>query len=109
MDMTDSVWNSLRQYFEGLSKTGYKSYNEVIRLLVYSFVEYLLYGPPHVYITEEDYRYIMNSLRCLYGDCLIPYPEYKTSVIMKRPLVKYRESELGVYRVSEEDSLRTEI
>ena len=68
------VSEALDRYFSLLSHTGYKSYNEVNKLLIIIFMVELLCGPMSEFITEEDHRYIYSSMNCLYGSCMIPYP-----------------------------------
>lgn len=101
MELTNEVSNSLCNYFSLLSKTGYKPDVEVNSLLVFLFIEELLTGPIGEYITEEDYNNICKSLQCLYGSCMIPYPEYKNI-----PL-GITQNKLYKYRITEEDKLRT--
>lgn len=100
MELIDEVYCSIDRYFSTLSHTGYKSYNEVYRLLIFAFIEELLYGPLSTYITEEDYKHISKSLDCIYGSCIISFPNYKKSfdsVVKRMP---------GEYRISEDDILR---
>lgn len=107
-EFTNEVYEALNRYFCTLTKTGYKSYTEVNQLLILTFMEELLYGPLSAYITEDDYKIITNSLDCLYGSCMIPYPVYKESfsnVVPKLP-DKYRITENDILRISESDDLR---
>lgn len=71
----NEVLNSIRLYFNALGNFGYKSQEEVNKLLAYIFIEDLLEGPMRIYINEFDLRVISSALNCLYGStCLIPYP-----------------------------------
>lgn len=81
MDITNDAYESVTHYFNILKKLGYKSYNEVNKLLVLIFIEELLTGNMAEFITEEDYRNIDKALYCLYGSCLIPYPNYKEGIV----------------------------
>lgn len=74
MEFPNEVSSALNRYFSTLSHTGYKSYNEVDKLLVLIFMEELLCGPMSEFITEEDYKHIYSSIVCLQGSCMIPYP-----------------------------------
>lgn len=74
MGFSNEVSNALNRYFYTLSHTGYKSYNEVDKLLALIFMEELLCGPMSEFITEEDYKHIYSSIVCLQGSCMIPYP-----------------------------------
>lgn len=80
MELVDEVYNSLYKYFSMLSHTGYKSYKEVEQLLVFAFIEEFLYSNYYDFITNDDYKLINDSLYCLYGSCMIPYPDYKKAV-----------------------------
>lgn len=108
MELTNEVYNSVNNYFSVLSHIGYKPYNEVYQLLVFTFIEEMLYGPLSQYLTEEDYNSINNSLYCLYGSCMIPYPDYKKAydeVVYKMPN-EFRITETGILRSSELSNLR---
>ena len=74
MVLHDKTYNSLNNYFSLLSRTGYKSYNEVYKLIVLSFIEDIISSDIKEYLTEEDYKYISSVIECLYGSCIIPYP-----------------------------------
>jgi hypothetical protein len=101
MELTNDVYTSLTKYFSLLKKTGYKSYKQVEELLVLIFIEELLNGPLSQFISEEDYNSIANSLECLYGSCMIAYPDYKkaiSEVLHKAP---------DYNRVTEDGTLRS--
>lgn len=74
MVLHNKTYDALNNYFSLLSHTGYKSYSEVYKLLVLSFIEEMISGDMKEYITEEDYKYISSTIECLYGSCMIPYP-----------------------------------
>lgn len=108
MELTNDVYNSLNSYFSVLTHTGYKTYAEVDKLIVYCFLEELLSGPLSYYVTEEDYNTIMNSIECLYGTCLMPYPDYKKGIdeTVTNMLEQYRVTEDGMFRITENSELR---
>lgn len=108
MDLTNEVYLSLDKYFVSLSHLGYKTDTDVDKLLVFSFIEELLYGPLSEYITEDDYRDIDRALYCLYGSCLIPFPEYKSSFTptTNNTLKEYRVTETRDLRSTEDFNLR---
>lgn len=108
MDLTNDVYNSVNKYFSLLSHTGYKPYTEVNNLLLYCFIEELLTGPMSFFVTEEDYKSIMNTLDCLYGTCMIPYPDYKNSVTapINSMFDEYRVSDVNILRSTQIDDLR---
>lgn len=108
MELTNEVYNSVNRYFSVLSHIGYKPYNEVEQLLIFTFIEEMLYSPLSQYLTEEDYNAINNSLYCLYGSCMIPFPDYKRSIdsTVYRMPDEYRITETGTLRLSESSELR---
>ena len=108
MELTNEVYNSVNRYFKSLSHLGYKPDKEVFQLLVFTFIEEMLYGSLSYYITEEDYRTINSALYCIYGSCLIPYPDYKRSYdsVINNVLDPYRITETEVIRSSENLELR---
>lgn len=108
MDLTNEAYNSITKYFSTLTYTGYKSDSEVFKLLVFIFVEELLYGPLSQFVTDKDYKIIKDAINCLYGSCMIPFPDYKRSYdpIINRMYNKYRITENAILRNSEDDKLR---
>ena len=80
MGFSNEVSNALNRYFYTLSNAGYKSYNDVDKLLILLFIEEILCGPMLEFITEEDYKLICSSMVCLQGSCMIPYPSNNEGV-----------------------------
>lgn len=75
--MENLVNTSLERYFNSLSKLGYRSYDEVNKLIILIFIQELLDSDCKFFITEDEYIIIHKALYCLYSStCLIPYPEY---------------------------------
>lgn len=103
MEISNFTYDAVKGYFEGLTHTGYRSYNEVAQLLALLFIEEILYGPMSEYITDNDYKMLNNSLYCLYGSCLISYPLYLEgkSTLNKKVTDSYRITETGILRSSE--------
>ena len=103
----------VRRYFNALSVFGYKSYDDVNRMLVMSMIEELFTSEFSYFITEDDYRTLINSLYCLLGNnCLYDFPSYATwdSMIHKdNRFMVYRISENDILRNSENDYFRVEI
>lgn len=108
MELTNEVYNSVNRYFSVLSHIGYKPDKEVDQLLVFTFLEEMLYGLLAQFITEEDYKTITSSLYCIYGSCMIPFPDYKRSFdsTVNRLLDEYRITETGILRSLESSELR---
>lgn len=103
---------AFERYFNTLSKLGYKSYSNVDKLLVLSVIEDILSGELSFFVTEEDYRSIINALYCIIGNnCLIDLPSYDTwdSIIHEnKNSVSYRLTEENIVRISENDIFRIE-
>ena len=105
--MVTEVYDALNRYFNILSHTGYKSYDNVYSLITFIFMNEFIEGPFTYYITEEDYDIISKAMYCLYGTCLIPYPSYRKGVEgIKRKDIMHRISESDVIRETEDFLLR---
>lgn len=75
--MDNFVYNTISNYFNVLSKTGYISNRKAQSLIVLIFYYNLIFNDYRGYISKENYKTIEKALNCLYGiNCLIPYPDY---------------------------------
>lgn len=110
MELIDEVHNSVNNYFSALSHSGYKPYSEVNQLIILIFIEELLYGPLSEFVTEEDYKLIDKMLYCLYGSCMIPYPDYKGyfNYTINKMIDRHRVTESISPRITELSDLRIE-
>ncbi len=106
--MTIEAYMALQDYFSHLNKTGYLSYDNVFKLLAFLFTEEMIHNYDSFDMSECDYVIIDNFLQCLYGTCLLPYPE-----LMSHPQVGsetypdvLREVEWDVIRQTEDGKLR---
>lgn len=108
MEVTNEAYEALINYFKGLTHTGYRSYKEVYQLLIFLFIEEILYGPMSEFITDNDYKDMVDAMYCLYGTCLIPYPTYLKGrgTINTKVYSKYRITETDILRGIDK-SLRT--
>ena len=79
-NITEITANAYKNYFHALSKFGYKSYEDVSKLIVVSIIEDLLTNANYRYlITEVDYKAMERALNCLMGTtCLIPYYDFNS-------------------------------
>ena len=106
----ESVNNAIERYFNALSKFGYKSYNDVNKLLVLLLSEELICNDLSYFVNECDYRSITNVLYCISGNnCLIDLPTYDVydNIYHKTSNnVTYRITEDFILRQDEDDSLR---
>lgn len=77
-EITEISKVAVDRYFNTLALFGYKNYTDVYKLLTLLYIEELLTQQAYSgFISEEDYRVIMDALYCLTGStCLIPYPEF---------------------------------
>ena len=105
VEISNDAYNSVAKYFSVLTHTGYKPYNEVEKLLVFLFIEELLTGPMAYEVTEEDYNTIDKALNCIYGSCMISYPDYKKAIDkpIRKVFEEYRITESGVLRETEDN------
>lgn len=102
-EITDLSYESIVRYFTTLQQFGYKSYEDVYKLVALIGLEEIL-DMFAEFITEEDFKYIMNAINCLSGTtCLIDFPTYSEN----KPLIhKNRVNYLA--RVSEANSIRVD-
>lgn len=108
MDILDENYNSIEYYFSLLKHTGYIKDSQVMKLLVFSFIVEMLYGDMSYFITEEDYNSITDALYCIYGSCMISFPDYKKAVsaIKGRLPDEFRITESNILRDTEDTRLR---
>lgn len=102
MDRFDNLaYTGISNYFQSLQSLGYKDKKEINKLLFILFVEELIDSPLSVYITEEDYKIIENTLYCIFGTtCLIPYQQLINGTDLIQPW------NTRIPRVSEDDVVR---
>ena len=75
--MDNVVYESIKRYFTSLSMFGYKSYNDIYKLLYIISIRDFIYNDFRGLITEDDYRIIGRSLYNVFGTtCLLPYPQF---------------------------------
>ena len=106
--MTIEAYQALQDYFTHLSKKGYMRYDTVFKLLSFLFVEEMLHKYTLVSFSECDYNVIANFLDCIYGICLIPYPQYKDNIFVNTGELdgQLRITEDNIIRSTEDSSLR---
>lgn len=111
-DISNISMEAIRRYFNTLSKFGYKSYDEVDKLIALLAIEEILLGELSYFITETDYRSIVDFLYCIFGStCLADMPGYITYDSLIHPISadkKYRITENNILRISEDSYLRIE-
>lgn len=109
-ELKQLCYEGVVRYYNSLSTFGYKSYNEVNKVLLLIFIQDLLEGPLSLYIDENDYKTIVNVLYCLFGTtCLIDYPTFSNttaSLIQSLNIDSVRIAENNPIRFSEKESVR---
>lgn len=74
------------RYFTSLFQFGYKKYSSVDKIITFFFIEEMFTGEFSQFITEEDYKTIVDALYCLVGsDCLIDFPMFATQDSLEHP------------------------
>lgn len=111
-EVTKLSAEAIQRYFTTLSQFGYKSYTDVDKMTVLFFLEEVLAYDFLDFITEDDYRHIVNALYCMFGStCLIGFPEFANydSLIHKTKVhLTPRITEDSVLRTCEKDIMRVE-
>ena len=75
--MDEMIYEASGKYYNALSKTGYMSYANTVKLLLLMFYRDFVFTDYRGLLSNEDYHLIEQALNCLYGTtCLIPYPDY---------------------------------
>lgn len=107
--VTNILYEALNRYFHTLSVLGYKSYNDVNKLLVLSFIEEILTGEMSYFISEDDLKILSNTLNYLQGStCLIDYKCHinKDNIIHPISNILIRYSEDDNMRISEDNLIK---
>jgi hypothetical protein len=97
--ISEITFESLRNYFSVLSKTGYLSDKKVFQLILLLFIKEFLLEFQGM-INEEDYNLLDRIVLCLKGSaCLVPFEIYKeqTATVFNKQNA----------RISENDIVRT--
>lgn len=100
---TKQASDILENYFNILSQTGYYKYPSVYKILVFLFIDDILNTEMNTFITEDDYKLMVDILECLYGsECLIPYPEFKELTTTLSTIL----GSSSIYRITNDYSTR---
>lgn len=109
VDITKIVSKGINNYYDSLSILGYRPQSDIDKLIVLMFIEEVLTQDMRIFVTEEDYKVIDKALNCLYGDCLVPFPQYKAgklSSFTDGGIVSPRITEGSNIRVTEDNNVR---
>ena len=99
---------AIDNYFNKLSVSGKTSLETQRKLLI---LVHLYETLCDIFVTEEDYRVIAKYLEIIYGDCIIPYPEYiefKNKDAIESNLYA-RSTEKGILRVDTNKNIRVSL
>lgn len=99
---------SIDNYFSHLFISGKTSIETQRKLLILTYLYEVLCD---IFVTEEDYEIIAKYLENIYGDCIIPYPEYiefKNRDAIESNLYA-RSSENGILRVDTNKNIRVSL
>lgn len=81
-EILDLSYEAVVRYFTTLQQFGYKNYGEVDKLLALVGIQELT-DMCSDFITEQDFKYIMQAVNCLSGTtCLIDFPTYPEGLSM---------------------------
>lgn len=111
-EITKLSADAIQRYFTTLSQFGYKGQKDIDKLIVLLFIEELLTFDFAEFVTDKDYKIIMNALYCLYGStCLIDYPAIYNvdSLAYTKAIYTPRFSEDSNIRYTQDSKLRVEV
>lgn len=114
MRITEDAAKFAASYYKALSENGHVAQDDVERLLVFMFIEYMASGYLSWYIRDADLGVIANALRCISGSgCLFPsfaYEDYLSGTgiggVNESAVTEVRTSEDSVVRQSEASDVR---
>lgn len=108
--INQNLYNSIKTYFDVLSKTGNFKEGNTYKLVLLSFISDVLESNCDTLIGEEDY----NKLLTLYSEisnsnCLFDYPTFRTKIESNKVDINrvFRITEEGILRFTQSDLLRT--
>lgn len=100
---TKQASDILENYFNILSQTGYYKYSSVYKILVFIFIDDILNTEMNTFVTEDDYKLMVDILECLYGsECLISYPEFKELTTTLSTIL----GSSSAFRITEDSNVR---
>lgn len=74
--MEELLYKTIIKYFRTLSKTGYKDYNVVLKLLILDFINEILHTDLVLHMKKGDFELIRNVLYQIIGStCEISLPD----------------------------------
>jgi len=110
-EITNISYNAIVKYFTSLSQFGYRSYDDVNKLIALISLNDIL-DIFSDYINEESFKSIINAIYCLSGTtCLIDFPSYiNTDTLNHQTKINYitRLTQDNTLRISESNAIRVE-
>lgn len=110
-EMTNASYDAIVKYFTSLSQFGYKSYDDVYKLLALLTLNDII-DIFSEYVCEKDLRSIINAVYCLSGTtCLIDFPKYfNDDTLFHKTKVNYatRITEDNIIRYTQDNIIRLE-
>lgn len=76
--MENRLYTTLNRYFKRLSQVGYIPDNDMLSVLVLSYITEV---EESITLSPEEQSIIDRVIACLQGTCLIPYEECKGTCI----------------------------
>lgn len=110
-DINNLIATSIDKYYEILSTLGYKSYDDVYKLLVLIAIQQLLDNYTE-FITEDDIKTFYRVISCISGNCIIDELELTNEdsfVHEIKTLLNLRITQCGMFRTSTDNILRIKI
>ncbi len=110
-EITNLSYNAIVKYFTSLAQFGYRSYDDVNKLIALISLNDML-DVFSDYINEESFKSIINAIYCLSGTtCLIDFPSYINNDTLKHQTkINYiaRLAQDNILRISESNIIRVE-
>lgn len=78
-ELINLLESSINKYFDTLSLVGYKDTKSLYNLLALVFIEEMMNNSLSYFITEDDYRCIINFLYSVSGNCIIEFPKFENT------------------------------
>lgn len=110
-EITNISYNAIVKYFTSLAQFGYRSYDDVNKLIALISLNDML-DVFSDYINEESFKSIINAIYCLSGTtCLIDFPSYiNNDTLNHQTKINYiaRVTQDNILKISESNIIRVE-
>ena len=110
VDTNKASFDSLVKYFNVLGETGYISNSITDSLIIYLFINDILTGPLGQYVTEEDYKTILQVVDCLKDGCIIPFEVTRGDMLYGVwPYCSIRVTDTGSFMLNTNNNFRLNV